>query len=86
MASCNDAKHKALRKALLPLAYGKVCEFCGELMLRGQNLDLDHVTPRVLGGVDGPTRMAHSRCNRRAGARLGNAIRWGRQKAYKTRW
>jgi hypothetical protein len=58
-------------------------------MLAGQPLDLDHVQPRVMGGTGGPVRMVHRRCNRRAGARLGNRIRSARstaRKAYKTRW
>ena len=36
------SKHQKLRKALLPQAYGKPCVRCGELMLPGQTLHLDH--------------------------------------------
>jgi hypothetical protein len=39
-------------------------------MWREQSLDADHVVPRVLGGADGPLRLTHSACNRRAGRLL----------------
>jgi 5-methylcytosine-specific restriction endonuclease McrA len=82
--------HQATRRRLLPLAYGKVCVYCGDVMLRGQPLDLDHVVPRMFGGAGGPTRMVHSRCNRRMGAILGNRVRWGPAKAregtVRSRW
>jgi 5-methylcytosine-specific restriction endonuclease McrA len=67
-------EHQALRARLLPLAFGKPCPLCGKPMLKGQALDLDHEVPRVVGGK-GPRRMAHRRCNRSAGARLGNKLR-----------
>jgi hypothetical protein len=51
-------------------------------MHRGQLLDLDHVTPRALGGTGGPSLLAHRHCNRAAGARLGNAMR-GRARAWR---
>ena|ERR1700754_1486669 len=66
--------HQARRKALLPSAYGTACPYCGDPMLPGQALDLDHTTPLVLGGVQGD-RIAHASCNRSAGARLGNLLR-----------
>ena len=84
-----DGRHKQQRRQLLPLAYGKPCPLCGNLMLEGQPLDLDHVQPRVMGGAGGPVRMAHRVCNRRAGARLGNRIRKQRRRtlqAWKSRW
>jgi hypothetical protein len=34
--------HQAIRRALLPYAYGQPCHLCGQLMLPGQPLDLDH--------------------------------------------
>lgn len=63
-------EQKRLRRALLPDAYGRPCPRCGRPMLPGQPLDLDHTDDR--GGYLG---MAHARCNRAAGARLGNARR-----------
>ncbi|WP_406168900.1 hypothetical protein [Streptomyces sp. NBC_00996] len=60
--------HQALRRALLPDAYGKPCPRCGLPMLRGQSLDLDHTDDRS--GYNG---MAHASCNRAAGARKRNA-------------
>ena len=35
-------QYQKLRKALLPSAYGTPCVRCGELMLPGQKLHLDH--------------------------------------------
>ena len=71
---------------LLPLAYGKPCAYCGEIMLKGQPLDLDHVIPRVMGGAGGPVRMVHAVCNRRHGAQLANWMRGERRKAARGRW
>ncbi|MFJ9114470.1 endonuclease domain-containing protein [Streptomyces sp. NPDC102394] len=62
--------HQALRRALLPDAYGKPCPHCGKPMLRGQSLDLDHTPDR-----SGYRGMAHASCNRADGARRGNARR-----------
>jgi hypothetical protein len=72
--------HQRLRRDLLPLSYGKPCPFCGYAMVEGQKLDLDHSIPLRMGG-GGPSRMAHARCNRRAGAVLAAAIRRGRRAA-----
>jgi hypothetical protein len=52
-------------------------------MYQWQALDRDHVTPRALGGTDGPAVLAHARCNRSAGARLGNRQR-GMARAWRT--
>jgi hypothetical protein len=60
--------HQQLRKALLPYAYGQPCPRCGETMLPGQRLDLDHTDDRA-----GYRGMAHATCNRRAGADKRNA-------------
>jgi hypothetical protein len=62
--------HQAIRRALLPYAWGQPCPRCGRPMLPGQALDLGHTDDRA--GYQG---MEHARCNRRAGARLGNARR-----------
>ncbi len=76
MSECSDYPHKAMRKRLLAAAYGQPCPLCGWPMLRSQRLDLDHIVPRALGGTlaDG-ARIVHARCNRSAGARLGNSMR-----------
>jgi hypothetical protein len=69
-------RHQKMREALLPAAYGMPCPFCGGLMLPGQSLDLDHMP-----GQESYRGMAHAKCNRRDGARRGNAIRkWKRQR------
>jgi hypothetical protein len=62
--------HQVLRRALLPGAYGQTCRHCGETMLPGQALDLDHNDDRT-----GYRGMAHAACNRRAGANKTNAQR-----------
>jgi hypothetical protein len=56
--------HQRIRKALLPFAYGRRCHLCGDWMLPGQPLDLDHTPDRT-----GYRGMTHAKCNRRDGAR-----------------
>lgn len=75
-------QHQKLRTALLPFAYGQPCGRCGQPMLPGQKLELDHDDhDRTL-----YRGMAHARCNRAAGARKLNAMR--RMKRYRRsrRW
>jgi hypothetical protein len=62
--------HQAIRRVLRPDAYGKPCPRCGLPMLPGQDLDLGHTDDRAA-----YSGMEHARCNRQAGARLGNARR-----------
>jgi hypothetical protein len=59
-------QHQRIRAALLPLAYGTPCHFCGELMQPGQELHLDHT-------ADGTAYrgMVHAACNVKDGARRG---------------
>lgn len=61
-------QHKRIRSATLASAYGTACARCGEVMLEGQPLDLDHNDTR-----DGYQGFSHRRCNRAAGARKGHA-------------
>jgi hypothetical protein len=70
---------KARRAALAELVPGEPCPFCGQPMLACMKLDFDHSTPLVFGG-DGPRRLAHASCNRRAGVRLGNRLRSARRR------
>lgn len=63
-----DQAHKNIRKAGLPAAYGTPCARCGETMLEGQDLDLDHTDDRT-----GYLGFSHRICNRRAGAAAANA-------------
>lgn len=72
-------EHQQLRARLLPYAYGTPCPLCGLVMLRAQRLDLDHAVPRVYGGHDGPRRIVHASCNRRAGQRIASARRTARR-------
>jgi hypothetical protein len=68
-------EHAKQRRALLPLAYGKPCPLCGRIMLREQRLQLDHQVPRAIGGLGGPVRIVHGRCNERAGGKLSQNLR-----------
>jgi hypothetical protein len=61
--------HKKLRKALLPQAYGIPCYRCGQLMLEGQALHLDHTDDRA--GYGG---FSHADCNVKAAARKGRRL------------
>lgn len=73
-------RHQQERAALLAkLIPGQPCPLCGYPMYHPeQRLDLDHHIPRALGG-EGPRRLVHARCNRRAGALLGAALRRARR-------
>lgn len=63
-------EHQRIRKALLAEAFGQPCHHCGHPMLPGQALDLDHTGDRT-----GYRGFAHASCNRRDGAKRGNARR-----------
>jgi hypothetical protein len=87
-------RRRALIAALVP---GTPCPLCGHPLMKDPaygwlaRLQLDHETPRAMGGIDGPVRLTHAWCNMSAGGRLGTRIRWGsRQKAaerpHKPRW
>lgn len=65
-----DYDHQKRREALLPLAYNTPCALCRELMLRGQELDLDHSTPLMVDRRSKGDRIVHASCNRRAGAKM----------------
>ncbi len=69
--------HQKERKRLLPLAHYTACELCGQTMWPEQALDLDHVVPRVFGGVTGEPgsgRIVHAYCNRAEGPRIRAAF------------
>ncbi len=68
------AVHRKRRAALLPLAYGKLCDLCGKTMEVGQRLQLDHSQPLALNKNSVGDRMVHGSCNQRAGAQLGNEV------------
>lgn len=63
-----DRSHRAIRAAGLPHAYGTPCARCGDTMLEGQDLDLDHNDDRT-----GYLGFSHRACNRAAGAVKLNA-------------
>lgn len=56
--------HRDLRTNLAPMAIGKTCHFCGEPMIEGQALALDHTEDRA-----GYRGMAHLSCNAADGGR-----------------
>jgi hypothetical protein len=68
--------HQAIRRALLPDAYGRPCPRCGLPMLAGQGLDLGHTDDRAA-----YSGMEHATCNRAAGGRLGAARRQQRERS-----
>ena len=54
------------------------CPYCMRPMHRRQRLDLDDFPARILAiraGITPVKRLSHRSCNRRARARLGNALR-----------
>lgn len=55
------ARHQAIRRQLLPRAIGTPCSRCGQPMLAGQPLHLDHSDDRksYIG-------FSHAECNTRA--------------------
>ena len=65
-----DYQFVKLRKALLPSAYYSPCVRCGQLMLPGQELHLDHDDwdRSIIRG------FAHKVCNLRAAGRKGRAL------------
>lgn len=64
------AEHQRLRAALLPQAWGRPCTRCGQPLVPGQQVDLDHTDDRS--AYQG---FAHRHCNRKFGAKKGNAKR-----------
>lgn len=54
---------------MLPFADGTACMLCGEVMVQGQALDLDHSTPRALDPGSVGDRIVHASCNRSVGGR-----------------
>lgn len=76
-------QHQRLRAALLAAAIGQPCSRCGQPMLHGQELHLDHTDDR--GGYRG---MAHASCNVKAGARKGADLRQRQRRGWRTsrRW
>ena len=75
LAKYNGA-HPKIRAALLPAAIGQLCHFCGQPMLAGQRLDLDHT-------LDGSAYrgITHMSCNRRDGGKRGRAAQLRSQRA-----
>jgi hypothetical protein len=67
--------HRRARARLLPQAYNTDCPLCERIMLRGQELDLDHSVPYVINPGSAGDRIVHAQCNRSAGGRLGNERR-----------
>ena len=65
-----DRRHRRIRRAMLPFAYGQPCVHCGQPMQVGQDLELDHTADGL-----GYRGMVHAFCNRSEGGRRGAAKR-----------
>lgn len=76
-------KHQRARARLLAKHRdGTPCPRCGKPMYRTQNLDAGHSKDRALHGPHVEAdRLEHRRCNRAAGAALGNQLRHVRRTA-----
>ena len=59
-----DSDHRSRRARLLPDAIGTLCPLCGDLMLPGQPLDLDHTIPLAVDPTSRGDRICHASCNR----------------------
>ena len=86
--STQSAAARKILAATLPAP----CVICGHEVHSDQPWDAEHLIPRVMSGddhelVNDPSNwgVAHSRCNRIKGARLGNQLRRAR-KARKDRY
>src|SRR5512142_1369094 len=67
------AAHQQLSKRMRAnMPDGQPCAKCGQPMHKWQPIELDHLIPRAYGGAGGPVALTHRRCNRRAGAIIGN--------------
>ncbi len=80
----HQQQSKRMRKNM---RQGQPCCICGQPMYHWQPIELDHLVPRALGGIGGPTALAHQHCNRRQGAILGNRLRARRRRVIRYgRW
>jgi hypothetical protein len=57
-------EHQALRRQLLPYAYGTPCPRCDQVMRHGQDLDLGHSDPAARWRGEPGDRIEHADCNR----------------------
>jgi hypothetical protein len=65
------SEHKKLRAQTLEAAYGRPCARCGKIMVRGQELHLDHRDGRGPGDYLG---YSHSVCNTSAPHRTNGQV------------
>ena len=92
-----DHKHRKQRAALIPAALGRPCPGvivnghvhhspkCPGIMTDPRKMQLDHVTPVLHGGRDGPRRIVAAPCNHSGGAIIGNQQRGRNRHAPPTR-
>lgn len=66
--------HQARRRRLAA-TLPQPCGICGRWVQPGDEWDVDHVRPVVLGGAMGEVRVAHRSCNREQGLTLLKALR-----------
>ena len=75
-----DKGHRLTRAVTVAQAIGKPCVRCGELMLEGQALHLDHADDG-----NGYLGYSHASCNARAGAISANKARAAAYRAAKAK-
>lgn len=73
-AAAYGSQHQRTRRLLLPAAYNTPCALCGELMVRGQDLHLDHSQALAVNATSKGDRIVHAWCNTSAGGRLGRSM------------
>jgi hypothetical protein len=93
------AHQQERKRAIKAMPDGTPCpyDYCGHAPMYktparnpdGMALHYDHVIARALGGHDGPKRLAHARCNMKAGHALRMMLQRSRprpRRAAYTRW
>ena len=80
-AKHQDPRWQAVRKRVKPrliAALPHPCPRCGQIMEKGQRLDLGHIVRRPEADYDPSNlRLEHASCNRRDGQRITTALRYG---------
>lgn len=69
-----DGDHRLRREKAIGVALNTLCPKCGELMLKGQDLDFDHSEPLAVNPNSKADQIVHAHCNRSEGGELGAAI------------
>ena len=64
-----DRRHLQYIRQRLIAEHGMVCALCGKPIESGDELTVDHIVPRTMGGATtyGNCQLAHESCNSRKG-------------------